>query len=1073
MNGGIDLKSRIKTSAVCSLLFLSLLFSSAFFVFSAEDGGYSYHSATAVQEIYADDFLSEYVGISDLSDAEREYLKLQSGFVLSYNSHIPTSYVSTSYENGRLLVVAKDYTYTASNGTTVVWTPISATVYDKTAAFSAKPYTAEFLGISASDGDKVKVEYKTEFTVSEDTVNRLLNLSYKDAPRLEAEVKEKKEAYERENAEYLINSEKYNEYLTSLSLYNAYLFEKRIYDEKYAEYQDYISRLEQYQNDIAAYNEYVAAKDKYYQELAEYTKYLSYAELNSAKIEAYEKYRDKFDTVQLQLGIIKATKTAVTSLKRTVYSAIMGDTVTAVIDKKGDIVEVLNADAAVVDMAGVATENLRILLKDFFAIPDGDTEAQYHYYVTNYEGFRDNFINLLVALDNLYLTPGVRGAMIAEEKHEKYLILVAELYHIANALSDKPIKSYDGKYHFDSDYEIGMTYPKDKRTGISSALENESFISDTDNATPLTDGYPIEPDVPEYRFMEEPTMPKPVPCPIELTPVSEPTEPTLVQKPEPVNNPGKKPREYIVPAEISLIIEEYNAGRINERQEYTEGHIVISPETVVLKTFFGAEQVTVTYYSNEFDSTEKQDVLYSVTIEKNTYADYLGEPPVKLEDSEFIYTHSGWTDENGKDVNLLCVSENLKLYPKFSATQKEYETKWIVNGTEYYENPGIPKLPENGEIYYDFSYWERTQDPVTSDVVYTAVFDTPLVLTDKGVTRVCYKDGYYVAMPESVSNRFDIGRLLARAAGAAGIKIRTLRGEELTISYAEVLKMRGEGVRYISFSSVRNPDGYAFELTACGEGGEALFSDAKITFETVYEVSDLSHFVVYYYDGAGDKLPIRYSYKERKLAFSAAPNKTYYAGVEYTLTAVPLDTVNISVSKSIAGKDELVSVSLDYLPGIRIDRIYVMNSKGEKTAVEGGYFSMPADDITVGVDYTVEQYTVTFTSDGKTIVKYISSYGDTVKPPPPPRKAPNEKFSYEFVGWSPEVSVVRGNTVYTAVYSSTLLPKAENDNMQISRGVLKLLLLFTVGVSCFAFIAVPSLTMTLVLVKKRKKYFNN
>ena len=91
-------------------------------------------------------------------------------------------------------------------------------------------------------------------------------------------------------------------------------------------------------------------------------------------------------------------------------------------------------------------------------------------------------------------------------------------------------------------------------------------------------------------------------------------------------------------------------------------------------------------------------------------------------------------------------------------------------------------------------------------------------------------------------------------------------------------------------------------------------------------------------------------------------------------------------------------------------------------------------------------------------------------PPSPPRKAPNERFSYEFVGWSPEVSEVSGDTVYTAVYSSTLLPVTEPDNMHISPGVLKLLLLFVVGVSCFAFIVIPSVTMTLILVKKRKNH---
>ncbi len=1071
VRGGIDLKSRFGMSTVCLLVFLSLLFSSAFFVFSAETEDYSYPSATAVKDIYADAFLSEFVGISDLTEAEREYLKLQSGFLLSYNSQIPTSYVSVKYENDTLEVSAREYTYTAKNGIEVSWVPISATVYDRTLGLSYDG-KAVFSGVSASAGDKVIFRYKTEFTVSEEAVNRLVNLSYNDAPRLEAEIKEKKAAYEREHAEYLINSEKYNEYLSALALYKTYISEKKIYDEQYADYLEYTAALEKYNSDIRAYNEYVIAKDKYYLDLAEYTKYLSYAEQNLAKIEAYEKYTANFAKVKAQLDIIKSTKTSVTSLERTVYSAIMGDTVTAVINRKGDIVEVLKADKTAVETAGVATENLRILLKDFFAISKDDTQAQYNYYITNYDAFKDNFVNLLKALDNLYLTPGVRGAMIAEEKHEKYLILVAQLYYVANALSDEPIKSYDGSYYFDSEYEIGITYSEDKRTSPETALENESFITDTDNASPLPDGYPIEPEVPEYRYMEEPTMPAPVPFPIEPTPVSEPVKPTEVFEPETVANPGNEPSEPAFPYEVYKVIEEYNDGKIQRRVDYTGADVKVRPEILVSKAFVDVEEVSVTYYSHEFDSTEKQKILYSVIIDKNSYADYLAEPPTKDEDSEFIYTHSGWTDGEGNDVNLISVAEDLKLYPKFSRIQKEYETKWVIDGREYHENPGTPPLSKEGEIYYDFSGWERFRDPVTSDVTYVAVFDTPLVLCGNSVARVSYSDGYYVAELNAVSSKIDVERLVQRAAGIGGITVKTLRGEKISLSYAETLKMADAGVSFLEISAVKKSDGYAYRIAAYGEDGEPLATDANIIFEGHCEVTDSSHLNVYYNDEEGNKIPIRHTRENFGIRFTANLGKTYYAMVEYSLVAVPLDAVNIILGKLNAGAGEVVTVSLDFLPGIRIDRIYIMDSNGVKTTVTGAYFTMPADDITVGVDYMVEQYTVTFVSDGKTIVKYFCTYGDTVTPPLAPKKASNEKYSYEFIGWSPEVSEIKGDTVFTALYSTKLLPQNTDDNMEISRGVLKLLLLFGVGSGCFVLIVIPSSVMSVILVKRHKKNQN-
>ena len=565
-------------------------------------------------------------------------------------------------------------------------------------------------------------------------------------------------------------------------------------------------------------------------------------------------------------------------------------------------------------------------------------------------------------------------------------------------------------------------------------------------------------------------MPTPIPFPIEPTEVSEPLEPAELSKPDAVENPGKEPVEPTFPQAVFGIIEEYNAGNFEIREDYNGGDVFIRPVISVSKTFVGTEEVSVTYYSHEFDSNEKQEILYSIIIDRNSYADYLGVTPKKLEDSEFIYSHDGWTDGEGRTVDVLSVSKDLKLYPKFSAIQKEYETKWVIDGREYSENPGTPPLSKENEIYYDFSGWERVQDAVTSDVTYTAVFDTPLVPCGNNAARVSYsEDGYYLVEPVTVSNKFELGRLIARAAGVGGIRVKTLRGEIISLSFAETMKMAEAGVSSIGFSSVKKSDGYAYQLAVYSESGERLAYDGKITLESACEVSDPSHLVVYYTDADGKKLPVRYTHENSRVSFAAIPEKNYYATVEYSLTAVPLDAVGITLGKSIAGAGELVTVSIDFLPGIRIDRIYIMDSKGVKTEVAGGHFNMPADDITVGVDYTVEQYTVTFVSDGKTIVKYFCSYGDTVTPPLAPKKAANEKYSYEFIGWSPELSEIKGDTVFTALYSATELPQKNDVTTEISEGVLKLLLLLGVGTGCVLFVVIPSTVMSVILVKRRKK----
>ena len=1060
------LAKRFIPRATCAFLFFCLLFTALIFAVSASNDDYSYPAAVSVENIYADEFLSNFTDI-ELCAVEGEYLRQQSGFLISYNNTIPTYAVKTTYENGILTVFCEEYVYTASNGIDVIWTPIFAELEGEQKNFGAAPYILFFSAPSADSEEKVKVEYESKIVIKKETVGRLFNLAYADAPRLEVEIEEKKQEYERLSTQYATDREKYNEYLSLLAEYNAYLSLKRIYDDKYAEYVKYLSEKSDYEIAKAAYDNYVLERDKYYVELAKYTEYLAYAEQNLAKIEEYERYQEKNAVVLAQLDVIKQTKSQLTPLKRTVYDAIMGETVTSVINRKGDIVKVLGANAKVVDIADVATKNLRVLLKEFFEIKT--TEEQYKYYITNYEAFRDNFANLLVALDDLYLNAGVRGAMIAEEKHEKYLILVAQLYYVANALSDEPIKSYNGKYYFDSSYKIGSSYSSDKQSTPSVVINNEPFVVDTGNAAPLADGYPIEPEKPEYTLMQEPVLPKPVVEPIAPEYVEEPKMPPAVSEPKKITNPGKEPQPPFVPDEVAELIDAYNRGEIQERKEYSGGDVTVSARISVYKFFAKADEVLVTYYDREYNANGPKEILYTVTVDRNTPADYLGDIPNKDEDSEYVYVHNGWSDSEGREVDLTCVSHDVDVYPTFSAKEKEYETVWVVGDEIYYENPGIPPIP-TGEFYYDFSRWERIVDKKTNNVKYTAVYDSPLVKAGNEAVKVHFEDGNYVVEPRGVSNKFDISALLHRASGTGGIIIKTPLGEQISISYSDTVKMKNADVSAIGYSaSALSNGGYAYRLFVYGSDGQEVKCNAKIGFVSPCDIADNPHFKIYSVED-GEKVFLRNMASSGFVSFSAVAGNLYYARNEYSLNSVPLEAVKILLSQDAASAGTLIGISLDSLGGIRVDGIYLMSSDGEKTYVEKNSFIMPADDITVGVDYTVLRYKITFVSNGKTIVTYYCNYGDVITLPTNPKKAPNEKYSFAFERWSPAISDVTGDATYSAVYSSTPIPQNEK-TMEITPSVLKLLMLAVVGVCCFVLVVLPSVIMTLILLKKRKKKF--
>ncbi len=1058
----------------CALLIFSLL-AAVVFSFSSvadEKDGYdfSYPSATVTEEISADEFLKEYVSGISLSDVEANYLREQSGFLFAFNKNIPTSYVDTSYENGVLTVRADEYKYVAENGVSVVWKPVSVTLYSEKKSLSASSYTATFSGVYANDKDSIKVEYKASFTIASEEVNRLINLAYNEAPKLKAEIEAKALEYEENFAKYQIDKADYNEYLAKLAVYETYEAALREYNAKYAEYQNYVKEWNEYKIAENKYNEYVIALKKYNRDLADYEKYLAYKAQNEEKALAYEKYQEKYAIVSAQLDIIKKTKTPVTDLNRTIYAAITGDTVSSVLNSKGDIVDVLKADPKIVDAAGEATEILIELLKGFFDIKN--TQGQYEYYINNYEAFRDNFIKLLQTLDALYLVEGVKGALEVKEKEEKYVILLAQLYYVANALSDEPVKSYRGDYVYDETYQIGRSYKASERYYPCDVIKDSTYMPDTDNAIPLAEGYPQNPGTPDVLPVAKPTEPEYVQEPTAPTPVTAPTAPTMVEKPNPVKNPGKEPTPYVPTDAVLALVGAYERGELSERATYVSRDIVIEPQIYVDKVFCGAETVTVTYYDREYVDGESEKILYTVETDLGGYADYLGKTPTKDEDADYIYTHLFWVDAEGNTPDLENVTQNLSLYPTFSGIEKEYETYWELFGELLTENPGIPPLPEAEKHFYDFSGWERVVDPVTSNVIYRPIYDKPLATANAQTLGVTIDAAGNYVIENLAAKTVNIENLIARAEGSGGIIIKTSSGEEISFSYLEVKKLYEAGVSAVTIS-FSTQGGGTYEVSATDAlGAKIVDSDISASLKVLCTEPKSDHFVLYYKDTVGNKYQTRNTYLNGTLSFTAQLSKTYLARTEYVLNLPELEGVKITANKTLAAAGETVYVSVSADPGIRVDYLYVTTKSGEEIRITNGSFAMPAYDLTVSARYTVLSYTVEFKSGGKTIVKHeFLKYGDTVAVPSAPIKVSDDKFSYTFTGWSPELTgdtvTVTGNTVYYAKYEATPIVRDKLDT-NVTPWIVKAFSLGVFGV-CFAVAVLPTSIMTIVMVSKRRR----
>lgn len=86
--------------------------------------------------------------------------------------------------------------------------------------------------------------------------------------------------------------------------------------------------------------------------------------------------------------------------------------------------------------------------------------------------------------------------------------------------------------------------------------------------------------------------------------------------------------------------------------------------------------------------------------------------------------------------------------------------------------------------------------------------------------------------------------------------------------------------------------------------------------------------------------------------------------------------------------------------------------------------TMPASDSDIFVKYTPKQYTITWVDENGNILKTDSNvdYDSTpVYNGTEPTKAQDSKYVYLFDGWTPEISAVKDDTTYTAVYKK--IPK--------------------------------------------------
>lgn len=992
---------------------------------------------------------------TEISEEERAYLLSYSDTEIRYDDGIPTSAVIADYDSGTLSVSAYEYTYLTSGGTSVVWIPVRASLLGRTLELTKSDknsYDAVFTSVSDEDDSAVvKITYRLRIEISADLANELINKAFVDGTELARDAAERREAYERAHAQYLLDKAAYEAYVLELDAYNqdlsaylSYVSTKRSYDAALQMHNEYLADMIAFENAVKAHDEYLAAMETYRADYAVYSEYLS-------ELRAYEKALElqapdlaNKALCESHLAIIDATKMSMTSYERTVYSAVVLSPLVDYVLSQRDLYSssIVNMSEAVVDLAEESTVILRELLPAYFSLK---TEAgRYNFYSSNYDKFCQGFLGLFQSLYYMSQNKTIMGGIIAmkgQETFDKFEILVAQLYLVCSALVDGPVLSVPAKYVNSTDKKYSQfTVTKSNfkiKSTYTQILGTTEYIKDTQNAKPVEGGFPTVVELTPPTPVDEPVMPTYVKKPVEPDYVAHPGDP-----PAPVDDPGDPPTEVTRPTEpepvvldevVSDLIDALG-GAVQNRGEMFSSAVTVTAETTVSKRFLNVSTAVVKFYATGGTSPD-----YTVEVDSGTFADYIGPVPFKAEDASAVYRFAGWQTEEGELVDLACIEHDLILYPYFVSVEKYYNITWqigdfsITEGLPYGATPsyaGTPKKPNDNLYSYTFVGWSPEIGPVEQDVTYTAVFESRELITSvPGVTVIPTDEGYTLDATGSFVTSFDITDIIAIRDGDDKLTVKTIFAV-MDIDSESLNAMQDVGITKIALRT--STYGNSFDkYTVCtydAMGNQVLCPEATVRTTIPVASHNPDRLNLRYTGETGEYMYPKYSIKDQYLVFSANPCVEYTLGSEFFVSPISNDFVSISTVSSGYFVGDTVNVNVLLSEGKTLTKLYYRDSEGKETLIRGKSFKMPMGDITVIAVTDTSFHTVKFVSDGKIVTSYQLPYGKTPTPPTEAPKKPSDgEYNYTFVGWSPEIRPVDGDITYTAVFDASPVTVTEAD----------------------------------------------
>ncbi len=463
---------------------------------------------------------------------------------------------------------------------------------------------------------------------------------------------------------------------------------------------------------------------------------------------------------------------------------------------------------------------------------------------------------------------------------------------------------------------------------------------------------------------------------------------------------------------------------------------------------------------NEYTITfENEDgtVLQSGKVAYGETPVYTGETPTKEKTAEFTYIFDGWTPALEKVTGDKVYTATFEpLTNTYDVTWQNYdgtileEDKDVKYGTLAKYDGEIPTKPATAEWTYTFDKWDPEVSYVTGDITYTATFTAT---KNKYTVNFVNEDGTVLQSSEVAYGE------TPSYTGATPTKAATA---EFTYTFdkwtPEITAVTGEATYTAQFSSTVNEytvtwvvDGVSTEETykygaTPSHDDPVKEADAQYTYAftgwspaiatvtgnatyTAQFSSTVNKYTVKFVDFDGTEL------KAENVEYGSAATAPADPSREgYTFTGWDKEFGNITGDLTVTAQYKInqYTITFDTDGGSAVAPItqdYATAVTAPTDPTKTGYTfkgwdveipsTMPAKDMTITAKWEINKYTITWDVDGnKSTEEY--EYGATPSFKGNTDKAADAQYTYTFTGWSPEIADVTADATYTAQYSKTV-----------------------------------------------------